>query len=79
MPADELMALSKYQVFFIIRAAIMEGSVLFAGVVTLLLHNIVSACLYALGAAILAFLLPSRHEFERLMNDYKPLPPGLAR
>ncbi len=79
MPTDELIALSRYQAFFLIRAAIVEGSILFAGVVTLLLHNIITACLYVLGAAILAFFMPSRREFERLMNDYKPLPPGLAR
>jgi len=54
--------LSKYQVFFLIRASIIESGALFAGVAILLTCNIVPVVVFAVSALVLAFLRPSERE-----------------
>lgn len=67
-PPDLTAALQRYSVFFMIRAACIEGGAVFAAVVTFLTHNILPFGLLAFGIAALAFYRPSRAEFERLMG-----------
>jgi len=54
--------LNKYQVFFLVRASIIEAGALFAGVVTLLTCNIVPVVVFAASALALALRWPSQHE-----------------
>jgi len=68
-PADAGAAVQKYQVFFLMRAALIEGAALFSAVVTMITCNILPACLLALCAGALAFYRPSQQEFVGLMRE----------
>ena len=69
MPAEVQGAVHRYQVFVLIRAAVVEGAALFSAVATLVSRNILPAGLLALCVAALIILVPSRHEFIRLMKS----------
>ncbi len=63
--------LNKYQVYFLIRASIIEGGALFAGVATLVTFNIVPAVMFFAGTVALAFRRPSQQElvsFSSMVN-----------
>jgi hypothetical protein len=68
LPADAGAAMQKYQLFFLMRAAVIEGAALFSAVVTLITCNILPACLLAITAGALAFYRPSQQEFVDLMR-----------
>lgn len=67
-PVDAGAAVQKYQVFFLMRAALIEGAALFSAVVTMITCNILPACLLALCAGALAYYRPSQREFVGLMR-----------
>jgi len=68
LPTDAGAAVQKYQVFFLMRAALVEGAALFSAVVTLITCNILPVCLLAVCAGALAFYRPSQQEFVDLMR-----------
>ena len=59
-------ALQKYQVFFLMRAALIEGGALFSAAVTLVSRNILPAALFVISALALASRRPSESEFDSL-------------
>ena len=67
-PTDAGAAVQKYQVFFLMRAALVEGAALFSAVVTLITCNILPMCLLAVCAGALVFYRPSQQEFVDLMR-----------
>jgi hypothetical protein len=68
-PADVETALRKYQVFVLMRAAVIEGAALFCAVVTLITANVLPAILVLLCAGALAFYRPSQQEFVSLLRN----------
>ena len=68
LPTNAEDAVQKYQVFVLIRAALIEGAALFSAVVTLITCNVLPLCLLAVCAGALAFYCPSQQEFIDLMR-----------
>jgi len=68
LPPDIGAAVQKYQVFILIRVALIEGAALFSAVVTLITYNVLALCLLALCAGALAVYRPSQREFSALMH-----------
>lgn len=62
-PAVPGAALQKYQVFVLMRAAVIEGGALFSAVATLISLNVLPACLFAVCAVVLIFFRPTEREF----------------
>lgn len=60
--------LNRYQVFFLMRASIIEGGALFSGVITLVTHNVVPAVFFLASAVTLALLGPSQHDLISLSS-----------
>jgi len=71
-PTNLATDIQRYQVFFLIRASVIEGGALFAAVVTFMMPNVLPFGLLIFGAAALAFYRPSRAEFERLLGGDIP-------
>ena len=61
-PPDIHVVLSRYQVFFLMRASTVEGGALFSGVITLVTHNVVPAAFFLASAVTLALSRPSQRE-----------------
>ena len=68
VPTDLTTAFQRYNVFFLMRAAVLECGALFAAVVTFMTQNILPFGLLIFGATALAFYRPSRGEFDRLLG-----------
>ena len=62
-PADAQGAVQRYQTFFLMRAAMIEGGALFSAVATLISSNIVPAGMFVLCAVALAVNRPTEREF----------------
>jgi len=67
-PADPGVALQKYQVFVLIRAALVEGGALFSAVAVLVTCNILPACLFVVCAVVLVAFRPTQQEFTDLFG-----------
>ena len=66
VPLGVASAIQRYQVYFLLRASIVESGALFSAVVTLVCPNSVPAILFVISAATLAIRRPSRGEFASL-------------
>lgn len=71
-PSDLESALRKYQVFVLIRAALIEGAALFSAVVTLLTCTILPVFILILCAMVLIIYRPSEKDFLALMHSAPP-------
>ncbi|OGV64332.1 MAG: hypothetical protein A2283_15725 [Lentisphaerae bacterium RIFOXYA12_FULL_48_11] len=60
--------LNKYQVYFLVRASIIEAGALFAGVATLVTCNVVPVVVFASSAMVLALRRPSERELISLAS-----------
>lgn len=60
--------LNKYQVFFLVRASIIEAGALFAGVAILMTCNIMPIVVFAVSALALALRRPSERELISLAS-----------
>jgi hypothetical protein len=69
LPKDVLAAVRRYQVFVLIRAAIIEGGALTSAVAALVTANIVPFGAMVLCALTLILRRPSQQEFVRLIKS----------
>ncbi|MEK9139023.1 MAG: hypothetical protein AAB393_18040, partial [Bacteroidota bacterium] len=61
-------AIQIYQVFFLMRSAVIEGAALFSAVAGLVTANILPVGLLVLCTVLLAIQRPSQHEFTSVMK-----------
>ncbi len=69
-PVDMDTALQKYQVFFLVRAALLDGGALFPAVAVLLTSQLLPALFFLLCAVGLLVHRPSEREFASLMRRW---------
>lgn len=68
-------ALQKYQVFCMVRWAVIEGGALFSAVVALITKNVLPIGLFVISLAMLISRYPSQKEFVSLSSEGNPAAP----